>query len=241
MPGANKDEIQGAPPGPMQVAQRALIQCAVVCRGSLELGASDPDVRETFERLRAWLEDIGIAVDMEPIEARLLNAPLGSLSRQQVIDATWAAEGLTILAWALRRFDLPRHDAKADPFALATSLRFLEEDARIVVDAANLRSIEELRACREVFYAIHCRYGQSRRAKRRIDFTEWLDSEWLPLLGIDQATLLSRGDLAVGDGPIDDAEEDLVRAGEWIARRRHQASIWLVGEYPIYTQTPADI
>jgi hypothetical protein len=241
MPSTSEDEGLISPPGPMRVARRALVQSAVVCRGSLELDASDPDVGETFDRLRAWLEQMALAAEMEPIEAQILSAPLGSLNRRQAINASWAAEGLAVLAWALRRSDLPRHDVQVDPFDLTASLGFLEEDARALVDRAELRSIDELRACREVLYAIHSRYAQRRRTRRRIDFTRWIEPEWLALLYIDRSTFLACGDLAVDGEAIEDADDSLVRVGEWIAQRRHQASIWLVGESPIYTETPADI
>ncbi len=241
MSGEDEDGIDRSPPQPMRVAQRALIQSAVVCRGSIDSGAGDPNVEETNDRILAWLDDISLTPEMEPIEAEMLSAPLGALSRQQVIRATWAAEGLAILAWSLRRFDLPQHFIKVDPFALTEALYFLDEDADSLVDNAELRTSDELQACREVFYAIDCRYGQFRRGKRRMSLMEWIEPEWLVLLGIEQSTFLVNGDLGFGGKSMQDADADLVSSGGWITQRRHEASIWLIGEYPLYTETPADI
>jgi hypothetical protein len=241
MPGENEDETHRLPPEPMRVARRALIQSAVVCRGSIELDAIDPDVGETHERLCAWLEHLDLFPAMEPMEKKILTAPLGALNRQQVIRATWAAEGLAILAWALRRFDLAEHDAKVDPFALTASLGLLDEDAISLVNEAELRAPDELQACREMLYAIHCRFGQHRRGEPRMDFMTWIEPGWLVLLGMDQSAFLVEGDLGIDGKSIDNADETLVKDGEWITQRRHQASIWLLGEYQLYTETPADI
>lgn len=142
MPGGIEEGVHSSPPEPMRVAQRALIQSAVVCRGSIDLDANDPGVGETHDRLRAWLGHLDLTAAMEPAEAEILGAPLGAFNRQQVIRATWAAEGLAVLAWALRRFDLSEHDTRVDPFTLTASLDFLEEDAKSLVNEGEL-----LRSC----------------------------------------------------------------------------------------------
>ncbi len=237
---ADEDGIGQSPPEPMRVAQRALIQSAVVCRGSIDSNPDLPVVVETHNRLRGWLEHLDLRSAMEPIEAEILSAPLGTLQRQQVNRATWAVEGLAILAWALRRFDLPGHDAKVDPFAVTNSLYFLNEEANAVRNEAELRALDELRACRELLYAIDCRFSRFRRGEGCMDIMTWIEQEWLELLGVDRSTLVVDGDLAICGKAVDEAEEDAVRDAGWITMQRHRASNWLVGEYPLYTETPAD-
>jgi hypothetical protein len=240
MPDADEYEEDDKPPNPIQVAQRALIQSAVVCRGNIDHDPGHPVVQELHGRIQDWLGRLDLLLAMEPHEARILNAPLGSLDRAQIIRATWAAEGLSILAWALGRYDLPGHDEKVDPFTLTDALNFLDEGASSLLDGPVLRPREQLAACRELFYAIHCRYAKFRREKGGMDFTGWVEPEWLELLGVKGPDLMIGGDLSVGHKAILDADERRVREGENIICERHQASIWLVGEYPVYTETPAD-
>src|SRR5205823_2910831 len=108
-------------------------------------------------RLLDWLTSMDLWADVEQREESIIRGPLGSLDEKEAFQATWYAEGLAVLAWALNRTDFPKHDVKVDPYIVGESLSFLSEDAMSMIGTATLRSREDLSACRELLYAMHCR------------------------------------------------------------------------------------
>jgi len=223
-----------------RVARRALVLAAVVCRGSIERDAGQPGAESVRNRVLDWLTALNLWDEVEPWEEKVLRAGMGTLEAKEVIGSTWYAEGLAVLAWTLNRLDLPRHDEKVDPYAVADSLWFLSEDAAEVIRTATLRSEVELKACRELLYAIHCRLRDFARHKTQQSFTGWVEQAWIATLKLDAAQLIVRGDLALKGKPITEVKEDCLQESEWITRERHRAIIWLYEGYATYSQTPVD-
>src|SRR5690242_19762563 len=112
-----------------RVARRALIMAAVVCRGSLESYADQPDAEPLHARILEWLNQTDLWKEAEPSEENLLHASLGNLHQEEVIRATWYVEGLAILAWALKQREFPRHDQQVDPPEVAESVGLLSGEA----------------------------------------------------------------------------------------------------------------
>jgi hypothetical protein len=70
---------------------------------------------------------------------------VGRASERQTIDGYWRKEGLSVLAWALGRFQLPPYDQPADPDATSQSVEFLSvHDATALRESARLRTPEEI-------------------------------------------------------------------------------------------------
>jgi hypothetical protein len=73
-------------------------------------------------------------------------------------------------------------------------------------------------------------------------------TDWLTLLQIDPEDLLVGGalgvsdlgvsDLGIGGNTIGDAAPESVQVCEWATYERHL--IWLIGEYPVYSETQVD-
>ncbi len=228
------------PPDEGRVARRALILSAIVCRSNRDHDPANPDAISLWHRLKAWVESLDLAAEIEPAEKDMIYAPLGTLDNSRRIRATWHAEGLAILAWALRRFPYPPFAQKVDPYELTDSLAFLNEDAEGVIQSAELRPRAELDACRELLYAIHCRLREFQRRKGARRIGTWIEPMWLETLGIE-SPLGPTGDLQVGDVEIAAADEEKVTQYEWAVCERHRAAIWLVGEEgPLYSQVPTD-
>lgn len=225
---------------PGRVARRALVMSAVVSRGSIDAGVGQAEAESLPERILKWLEQLELEASIEPPEYDILHAPLGKLTDKQVIEATWSVEGLSIMSWALCQLDLPRHDQQVDPYVVAESLRFLREDAAELIESEQQRSNVELEAYRELVYAIHCRINAYARKKERADFTRWVEQAWLDMLAIDPAQLIVDGDLSIDGMPIGDIKPDRLQSCGWVANERHRASIWLLGGYPVYSNTPVD-
>jgi len=142
----NEESIEATPPNAQRVARRALVLSAVVCRGNIDDGAGNADTESLRKRTLDWIAFLDVQEEIEPQEAALLKTPLGGLTERRVIDATWQAEGLAVLAWALGRLDLPKHDEKVDPYAVTDALDFLSEDAAELIGSARLRGETEIRA-----------------------------------------------------------------------------------------------
>lgn len=234
------DQCVDRPVEATRVARRALVLAAVVCRGSIDRDAGQPEAESVRNRVLDWLTRLGLWDEVEPWEENVLRADIGKLEAKEVIQSTWYAEGLAVLAWALNRLDLPRHDEKVDPYAVTDSLWFLSEGAADVIRTARLRSELELKACRELLYAIHCRLRDFARHKSRKDFTSWVEQAWMAALKVGAAQLIVQGDLALNGKPIAGVKESCLQEGEWLTRERHRAIIWLYEGYPIYSQTPVD-
>lgn len=223
-----------------RVARRAMVLSAVVCRSNSDHDPTNPDAIDLWERLKRWVERLGLDAEMEPAEKEMLYAPLGSLNEQRRIRATWEAEGLGILAWALRLFPFPRHDEKVDPYALTDSLGFLNDEGRDTIRSAELRTQSELGACRELLYAIHCRLREYLRAGSARSISHWIEPDWLRLVGIE-SPLGPQEDIRIGAVEIAQADKDKIQQCELAICERHRAIVWLVGdEGPIYSQVPAD-
>lgn len=229
-----------APPGPQRVACRALILSAVVCRSNSDHDPSNPDAISLWGRMKKWVESLNVASEIESAEAEMLYAALGSLDNQKRIYATWRAEGLGILAWALRRFPFPKHDQRVDPYELTDSLAFLDDGAARIIQSAELRPRAELDACRELLYAIHCRLREFERRKEARSITSWIEPAWLEMLEIG-SPLGPTGDLRVGETEISGASAEAVNRYGSAVYERHRAAIWLAGaDGPLYSQVPVD-
>jgi hypothetical protein len=103
-----------------------LVLSAIVCHSAIEGDAGNPKAEAFREDVLSWICGIGLVEEAESNEFALLECKLGGLSDRQRIDASWRAEGLAVLAWALRRGELPVYDKRADPYPIAQALGFRE-------------------------------------------------------------------------------------------------------------------
>lgn len=219
---------QHEPPTPERVARRALALTAVTARALLEQDdPSEPWVAEFHQDTLAWVNEIGIADELEPDEWKVLQRPPGTLDQRAQIDATWRLEGLAVLAWALHRFELPEYDELVDPRALTRSLGFSDAElARDLLTAPNCRSAAEIETLRKQLLALHWRLRDFRLRPGSMDFRAFSKKCWFGSFDISPFRLMG-DDLAIGDYAIVDAPEDLFDAALSAASERHLAINWL--------------
>jgi hypothetical protein len=55
---ADEDDIYSRPPSAVEVARRALILSAVVCRASIETYTDEEYKRQTSEDIHEWLDEL---------------------------------------------------------------------------------------------------------------------------------------------------------------------------------------
>lgn len=223
----NEEPSAPEPPTPDRVARRALALAAVTMRGMLEMELNNPQVKETYQDLHQWIEDCDIEGEIEPDEWAVLQRPLGKLKGQDQVNAVWRLEGLVVLAWALRLFEIPPHDELVDTNALWQSLQvFNAEGACELLSQAELRPAQELAELQTRLLALHWRLRNYDLHPGVIDFAKFCETSWFGPHDISE--LLVDGDLSLRGDRIDRAERDAFGIAHSAARERHLAANWLV-------------
>jgi hypothetical protein len=114
---AHEGEIDVDVRTPAKVRVRILILAAVLRRLALEDSRTDAAgelLADAFDE-RAWLQDQGLAGDLTPREAALLESAVGSFTPEEIAEVSWQGEAMTTLAWAIGAVAKPPVDATSDP------------------------------------------------------------------------------------------------------------------------------
>ncbi|MBJ7576022.1 DUF4272 domain-containing protein [Luteimonas sp. MC1828] len=221
-------------PGARRVHERALALASIACRASLEQDPGDADAEAMCRRLRDWLDATGLQATLEPGEAEVIATPLGQLARKAAIDASWRAEGLYVLAWALDLQPGLAHDRLVDPVAAAEAVGLLD-DAPLARDPApQLRGERALDTFAARQLALHWRLRDWQLRPEPMDFAAFVRECTWASLDVDDGALLD-GDLAVEGARIDQADDEQLQRCLSIAGERHQAANWLLGGDPLYS------
>ena len=221
------------PPTAERVARRALVLAAVTCRGSIESDAESEGFRRS---VLTWFERTGLLEEAEAEERHLLAVPVGQLTHQRAVDASWRSEGLAVLAWALHCRDLARYDQQCEPEHVADSVGFMM-DSPVVLNGPVLRSSDQLHRLAALMFSLHWRLRQFSLKADSMDFERFAGEAWFGPLEVD-GLLFAEKDLAIHGVPV-------VRSARWrdvlsIARERQQAANWLAGHDPIYSEVGTD-
>lgn len=222
------------PPSFDRVVRRAFCLSAVVCRSFID----QPDNEQCISlqsRIKPWLGSVNAESELELWEADALNSQLGTLDPQTRANASWASEGLAVLAWALGLFDMPPHDECVDPQELTSDLDFLQPSAIELFEESKLRSSEDIQKAAKSSFAVHWRLRQFSLVKESMNFAEFAKTAWFGPLDIEGIALLE-DDLAIEGQPISKATADSIRMASSIAMERHKAFNWLLGYDEIYSE-----
>jgi len=229
------DDEEFPPPTAERVAERALVMCAVVCRGFLESDAGNASAETFRQSVVDWLDEMGLAGELEEHECQLLQAPLGTADPQAVVNATWSSEGLAVLAWALDYYDLPAYDQPVMPIEVSQSLGFRTDEALELLADAELLPFEEITALQASILAAHWWLRQYRLKPEPMDFTEFVRTAWFGPLSLEGLRLVD-GDLAIGDVSIHRATDQERAHCASILQERHKALNWLAGWDAVYSE-----
>ena len=223
----------GARPAPDRVLRRAWALAAVALRGFIDTGGRH-DAAGELQRLRAWIDLSGTRTELEPAERVLIDAPLGTLDRDQVADATWQCEGALVLAWALGRCDLPGHDEEADSVAVLQALGVELDGGWTPPPPPVLRPPAELDRVARRLLGVHWRLRQLRHEPGPVDFVKFSQDSWFGGFDVFGIAIAER-DLAIDGAPITRADDARVAIAASIALERHRAINWLGGDDPVYS------
>jgi len=224
-----------APPGPSadQAARRAFVLAAMVFRSGLEGSAGDSGAEARRAEMLRWLDTAGVTPALEPEEFAILRAPLGSLTEQQQKNAGWRSEGLAVLAWALKRWELGSFEVPADAPAIAEALGFMKPEGLEMLKSPELRSRSEREELARRLYLIHMRLRQAYDTKASSKSIAQLARE----LKVDPVKLgLVDDDLAVSGRRLAEVPREVVRYAISTVVERHRAANWLLGDNPVYSE-----
>lgn len=226
------------PPTPERVARRAIALTAVAARATLELDRENVDKPDNHRRrILNWIEELGIGDELEPDEWKVLQRPVGTLDERSFLDSMWRIEGLAVLAWSLQRLPLPADDVLIDPNEIYEAMGLFDADVGASILAnPELRSLDELQAKLTHLLMLHWRIRDFSIRPVAMDFVEFSKDCWIGSFDISEFRIL-QNDLAIGDSPIAEAEEDAVSTVQSIAMERHLAINWLNGYSAIYSET----
>ncbi len=228
-------------PGAERVARRALILLALATRGLLDEDAGKPDEADAEElrnEIWQWLGRHDLHAEAEPLEAELLQAPIGTAPQQRVVDAVWRAEGAQVLLWALGQRPLPDHDAQEHPYQVSKEAGLRAEAEPAVLQHPTLRAPEELEAKRLQLQGLSWRFTDHRLNPRAFDYRSFAARAPMGRFSLDGVTLAG-DDLALRGAAIHEAAPELVGLCSSIARERHIAANWLIGVNPVYSNVDA--
>ena len=227
------------PPSPERVAARTIVFAAVACRGAIEQDADDPGAEDLRKRVWSWLEELGLLEEAEERERRVLSTSLGSLSRKDRVNASWRSEGMVVLAWALRRAELPAYHEQCEPSDVANPLGFLDERESTLLAVPQLRPSAEIEHWADTYLTLHWRLRQFSIDSKTLDFVSYVAScKWGPLT-LDELEVVGT-DLAIGGVRVDAVSESEFQSTLSITQERHQAFNWLLGEESVYSQVTTD-
>ncbi len=237
---ADEDPPLVGAPSASQVATRLRVLSALAMRGLLEVDADRAFALGKLDALRDWIREQGLEAALDEDEQEALFEPtIGGMGRQQAIDATWRVEGAAVLAWALGLCELPPHDVTIDPGALFDAVG-IGSATPSALTSPTLRDDDTLDAMREHLFSIHWRFVDLRIRPAPLDFAAVAARSSFGLV-CDPKTLVE-GDLAVDGVPITRADQAAVGSAASIARERHQAANYLIGDHTAvrYADVPTD-
>jgi hypothetical protein len=228
-----------APPAG-QVVARGLVLASVVYRAFIDTIADRQQALQLLQMLQAWLRDMGLMDEVEPGERAFIETPVGDLFEQAAVTASWRSEGLVVLVWALGRGGWPVHDVLVDPSEVVSALGFFDaQAAHALIRDAQLRSLEELRWAADLCLSIHARLEEYTLRPEPLDFEEYVRQASLNPEILRGARTFDR-DLAIDRGPVWAASHERFQQVLGIARERHRAANWLLGQNPVYSCVQAD-
>jgi hypothetical protein len=223
----DEEDETAEPPAPERVARRALALTAVTARAILEQDTENPEAAGTYRDLLAWVRDLGLDDEFEPDEWVVLQRPLGRLDQRGQVNSTWRLEGLVVLAWALRRFEIPPPDQLVSLNPLWRSLGLLDAGAaKALLANPTLRTRQEIGTLRNRLFALHWRLRNFYVKPEAMDFAEYARTCWFGPLDLTGLTLVD-GDLGLRGERIDRAPRDVFSSAHSAAQERHQAANWL--------------
>jgi hypothetical protein len=190
---------------------------------------------------------------LSPSERDFFKATAATMSLRQQIDASWRAESLFVMAWALRaRDELPGYGQQID---LETLADFPGEDREAFAASARLRPAQEIQRARDIAELWHWRSRTRGLMEDGDALKPTADMQARGIRGYEDIVRLTseraaeQGDIRAIDGdfmvlgrPYRDLSDDEWSSVRSISQERHFALNWLCGYSKAneWDETPTD-
>jgi Domain of unknown function (DUF4272) len=235
------EEDELIPPSVERVASRALVLAAVACRGLIEKEKEEnvEGAEKVRQRLLPWLDRIGVTGELEPTETSALSTAVGHLDRRATIDASWRAEGLAVLAWALHYATLPQVSVLSAPVEIANAIGFLQDRQQTAISSPRLRSYHEIEYWAHTYLTLHWRLREFSLKPGTMDFVSFaMACKWTKM-ELGELEIRDK-DLAINGVRIDHVDKDTFRDVVSITTERRIALDWLLGFAALYSDVTTD-
>jgi hypothetical protein len=247
-PLGEQDEINVELRFPVEIRTRILILATVLRRLALETAPINGDgnpIAEAFDE-REWLRDQGLALELTPREAALLDSPVGSIAPEATIEISWQGEALVVLGWAIGAVDMPPVESISDPRPVIEIVprpwdaihNWLRNPAIVSEsDVVRRREVAEIwhwRATTEVLR----RSGSLAESQ---DYEEAIRDVAAEALDAGIVATLLEGDFSVHSGSIKDLSGDDIEELVAITGQRLHALNWLCGFGNCWDDVPLDV
>jgi len=126
-----------------EIASRAMVYGALGFRASLEVTIHARSV-EISGRLFSWLDELGLAGQIEPDHREILETAHGQLAPRDRTEAYWCGDGAAAFGWAVQVFDASDPTLPVDSGQLVKRLNLLRPEAAKLIAEATLRPESEI-------------------------------------------------------------------------------------------------
>jgi hypothetical protein len=245
---AEQDEIDVELRSAVEIRTRILILASVLRRLALEAAPPDGDgepIAEAFDE-REWLREHGLAFELTPREAALLDSPLGSIAPEATIEASWQGEALVVLGWAIGAGDAPSVNGISDPRPVIDIVPRPWDAIQDWLSEPGTVSESEVVRHREVAEIWHWRMTtevlrRSGSAADSQDFEEAIRDVAAEALDVGLVPSLRDGDLSVRGRRIKELSGDDIEELVAVTGQRLHALNWLCGFGNSWDDVPLDI
>ena len=243
-----QDEIDVELRSVVEIRARILILASVLRRLALEAAPLDGEgepIAEAFDE-REWLREHGLAFELTPREAALLDSPLGSIAPEATIDASWQGEALVVLGWAIGAGDEPPVNAISDPRPVIAIVPHPWDAIQDWLSEPGMVSESEVVRHREVAEIWHWRVTtevlrRSRSPTESQAFEEAIRDVAAEALAVGLVPGLRDGDLSVHGRRIKELSGDDIEELVAVTGQRLHALNWLCGFGNSWDDVPLDI
>jgi hypothetical protein len=222
-------------PAAARVARRALALCAVACRSQLEPHAGDAEARAIHDSVRAWLAAARVDAELEDEERRIVETPLGQMSREDATSAGWRGEGAATLAWGLGRWTLPAIDETVDASDVAMQLDWLADDPLALTESAQLRARTDVVQLAEMLEVAQWRLDRELAGEPAVSLRNFDARSFQWPRHVQPLQFGEDGDVSLGGKSLADAPEHSKRLALRVVMERRRAVNWLAGQHAVYS------
>jgi hypothetical protein len=213
---------------PQCIHRHALLLCYLSWRAMID-GKIDPRTHQLAQQIPIILSQPEFeGLNLDAVEKRFFNAPVGSLNRNERTEASWLIEGMAVLSWAIGKSELPTFHQKVDGRKASAALGIFQPDTPERITGATIRNPDEVESGAITYSALSWRLSEHIKCPQTINFAEKLKDPKSPHLLVEGIELKDR-DLAIDRTSLREVPTERLGEVSGIVFQRYKAFRWLLG------------